>query len=199
MRRPTARPEPPASPEPHRSVGQQQLAAWRRPKAVLGRLERTLVSDLESADLPPCRPRSPTTAGAPRWASKCRRCRPRQRTHPVTRPGRGVYTAAASRSTRSSMASSSPGDGSALARIGPDRRTGQRGTSVLRRAVLGATATAGRFPPGAGGRRCGSGRARPWVDEGGTGCTYEVGGSNAGLAGVVSRARAALLEFSGCA
>ena len=69
-------------------VGQQQLAARRRPET-LDLLERALVRDRERRGSPrPRRPRTPPGAGAPRSAGRRRRCRHGPRTRRASRPGR---------------------------------------------------------------------------------------------------------------
>ena len=70
-------------------VGEQQLAARRRPQAVLGDLEAALVGDLEPADLlDRVAPELQRAAGAPRWAGRRRGCRRAPRTRRAARRGR---------------------------------------------------------------------------------------------------------------
>ena len=155
-----------ASPERGRAaayvVGQQQLAARRRPQPV-DLLEGALVGDRERRGSPrPRRPRTPPAAGAPRSAGRRRRCRRGPRTRRASRPGRpgctprprgGVRRRRARPSSpgASSTGSRSPRPADLRLQHRADRRDHDPERAGGRRRRRGGAAGAARP---AGGRRC---------------------------------------------
>ena len=91
-------------------VGEEQLAARRRPEAFDG-LEGALVGDREACgSRRPRRRRTPPAGGAPRSVGRRRRCRRARRTRRASRRGRrGSTPRPTSRRTTSSSSTSWPG------------------------------------------------------------------------------------------